>query len=37
VLCRRHHREGVTSAIADRTPDTGAAAEADARELDRRR
>jgi thymidine kinase len=22
VLCRRHHREGVTSADADRTPDT---------------
>jgi thymidine kinase len=30
VLCRRHHREGVTSVAADRTPDT-----ADARELSR--
>jgi thymidine kinase len=30
VLCRRHHREGVTSMTSDRTPDT-----ADARRLSR--
>jgi thymidine kinase len=33
VLCRRHHREGITSANADRTPDTADTAEA--RELSR--
>jgi thymidine kinase len=28
VLCRRHHREGITSVNADRTPDTADTAEA---------
>ena len=37
VLCRRHHREGVTSALADRTPDRSTEADADARELSRER
>jgi thymidine kinase len=37
VLCRRHHREGVTSALSDRTPDTSVDAAADARELSQER
>jgi thymidine kinase len=29
VLCRRHHREGITALLADRTPDSGRSGRAD--------